>query len=40
MKNKKTCMICDEDMSDITPCHLKCFNCGAEMDCTDKGFVW
>jgi len=40
MKERKTCMKCFNYMEEIQPCHLKCFNCGAEMDCSDKGFVW
>jgi len=34
------CMKCGYEMKNIQVCHLKCFNCGAEMDCSDKGSVW
>ena len=34
------CPICNDSMKNIQPCHIKCFNCGAEMDCSDKGSVW
>ena len=36
----KMCDRCFGTMKEIQPCHLKCFNCGAEMDCSDKGFIW
>jgi hypothetical protein len=25
-------------MKDIQPCHLKCLNCGSEIDCSDIGY--
>ena len=37
---KEICMKCFADMEEISPCHLRCPNCGMEMDCSDKGSVW
>ena len=34
------CDRCHSVMKAIQPCHMKCFNCGAEMDCSDKGSTW
>ena len=34
------CPICDTIMTDIQACHLKCLNCGAQLDCSDKGSYW
>ena len=39
-KNVQRCPMCKYDMVAIQPCHLFCFNCGAQMDCSDKGSVW
>jgi len=39
MKNVE-CFRCGFLMIEIQPCHLLCPNCGAELDCSDKGFVW
>ena len=42
-KNKKKrylCMRCGYEMTEMTVCHLKCFRCGAEHDCSDKGNFW
>ena len=38
--NKVECYRCGFQMIEIQPCHLLCPNCGAELDCSDKGFVW
>ena len=35
-----TCFRCGYDMTQIQVCHLRCLNCGTEMDCSDKGLVW
>ena len=40
MIKSRMCDRCGETMKEIQPCHLKCFNCGAEMDCSEKGLVW
>lgn len=40
MNNSEVCMICGFIMGEINVCHLRCDNCGAEMDCSDKGSVW
>jgi len=34
------CFICGNNMKSIQSCHLKCLNCGSEMDCSDKGWIW
>jgi len=42
-KNKKipyVCIRCGYEMTEMTVCHLKCFRCGAEHDCSDKGSFW
>lgn len=38
--NKINCPRCGYPMQRLQPCHLKCSNCGAEMDCSDKGWTW
>ena len=37
---KHKCPICDFEMGELSACHLRCDNCGSEMDCSDKGSVW
>jgi predicted RNA-binding Zn-ribbon protein involved in translation (DUF1610 family) len=37
---KHMCPKCDFEMGSLSACHLRCPNCGAEMDCSDKGSVW
>ena len=39
-KRQYICIRCGFNMIEISTCHLKCFNCGAEYDCTDKGIFW
>jgi hypothetical protein len=34
------CMKCFDIMEEMSPCHLRCPNCGCEMDCSDKGGIW
>lgn len=34
------CPRCAFEMGELSACHLRCTNCGAEMDCSDKGSVW
>ena len=34
------CIICGGKMIDIQVCHLRCENCGAVLDCSDKGSFW
>ena len=39
-KTKVECIRCGSIMGEITVCHLKCQNCGAELTCSDKGNFW
>ena len=39
-KTKIECIRCGSIMGEITVCHLKCLNCGAELTCSDKGNFW
>lgn len=34
------CPTCENIMSNLQSCHLRCNNCGAELTCSDKGFIW
>ncbi|WP_269799402.1 hypothetical protein [Candidatus Mancarchaeum acidiphilum] len=34
------CLICGHKMVHVQACHLRCPNCGAVMDCSDKGVIW
>lgn len=34
------CPICGHKMDRMQACHLHCGNCGAVLDCTDKGTFW
>lgn len=34
------CMTCGFNMKKLTTCHMICTNCGAHLDCSDKGGVW
>lgn len=34
------CPRCNEAMTSIQPCHMFCCNCGAHLDCSDKGTYW
>lgn len=40
MTTNETCMRCGKVMHELSACHLRCDNCGSEMDCSDKGSVW
>ncbi len=40
MSEKTKCPRCNEVMSFMQPCHLLCKNCGAHLDCSDKGNYW
>lgn len=40
MASKEKCERCGFKMKELTVCHLICENCGAHMDCSDKGSVW
>ncbi|MCL5404287.1 MAG: hypothetical protein M1125_00385 [Candidatus Marsarchaeota archaeon] len=40
MEQEHKCLLCGHSMLRMQACHLKCPNCGAEMDCSDKGFIW
>jgi len=37
---KILCPKCNEVMSSMQACHLICKNCGAHLDCSDKGSYW
>jgi len=39
-KDPKVCQICGYTMETIQPCHLRCPNCGATQDCSEKGLTW
>jgi len=34
------CPKCNQVMSRMQACHLICKNCGAHLDCSDKGSYW
>jgi hypothetical protein len=34
------CPKCNEKMNKFTACHMICPNCGAHLDCSDKGNYW
>jgi len=34
------CPRCYAEMKKITACHMFCSNCGAHLDCSDKGSFW
>ena len=34
------CPRCSKDMTAIQACHMFCGNCGAHLDCSDKGSYW
>ena len=34
------CPKCNEVMASLHACHLICKNCGAHLDCSDKGNYW
>lgn len=34
------CYRCEFTMKKLNACHLICSNCGAHLDCSDKGGVW
>jgi len=34
------CPICENEMDKMQACHLVCNNCGAHLDCSDKGSYW
>ena len=36
-KHKVECIRCGSIIGEITECHLKWQNCGAELTCSDKG---
>ena len=40
MKEKITCPKCENKMVDMQACHMFCPNCGAHLDCSDKGNYW
>ena len=40
-KNKSvSCPVCNNEMTYIQSCHVKCMACGAELSCEDKGWFW
>jgi hypothetical protein len=34
------CPRCGFEMKNMTVCHMRCNNCGAELTCSDKSFYW
>ncbi|MCY4252264.1 MAG: hypothetical protein OXU86_02515 [Thaumarchaeota archaeon] len=34
------CPRCSAEMARMQACHLFCHNCGAHLDCSDKGSFW
>lgn len=40
LNESEICDVCGFKMKQIQPCHLRCPNCGAQLDCSDKGSVW
>jgi hypothetical protein len=34
------CPICEKKMVAMQSCHMICTNCGAHLDCSDKGSFW
>jgi hypothetical protein len=39
-KKQYECIRCGFEMVEMSVCHLKCFRCGVEHDCSDKGGFW
>ena len=39
-KIQYNCIKCGDAMRELSVCHLKCFRCGSEYDCSDKGNFW
>lgn len=39
-KEKIECIRCGFKMEELSVCHIKCFRCGAELTCSDKGNYW
>jgi len=35
-----SCPVCNNEMTFIQTCHLRCMVCGAELSCEDKGWFW
>ena len=40
MKEEIKCPRCDKKMISMQSCHMICANCGAHLDCSDKGSFW
>lgn len=40
MKEEIRCPRCNSKMTDMQACHMICENCGAHLDCSDKGSFW
>jgi len=34
------CPKCEKPMISMQACHMFCINCGAHLDCSDKGSFW
>jgi len=34
-KQEEICPRCEKVMQELQTCHHRCFNCGAEVDCSD-----
>ncbi|MFZ1076809.1 MAG: hypothetical protein WAN47_05200 [Nitrosotalea sp.] len=40
MKEQIKCPRCERMMTSMQACHMICTNCGAHLDCSDKGSFW
>jgi hypothetical protein len=40
MPDDVKCPICEKKMETMSSCHMICINCGAHLDCSDKGSFW
>jgi len=40
MPDEINCPRCEKKMVDMQACHMFCPNCGAHLDCSDKGNFW
>jgi ribosomal protein S27AE len=39
-ERKLRCPRCNSVMTKMQECHLLCGNCGMQLDCSDKGWLW
>ncbi len=40
MQESIKCPRCEKNMISMQSCHMFCVNCGAHLDCSDKGTFW